>query len=131
MKVWLVLIGIQVMILALGFAFLGEQFLAVAIFGAPVVNLLLWTGLICLAGCAASATPRSGFHRRMMQVLLIAAVIWFPVSLGIFGNAHFSGTTPFLWQAWLAGTASIILLSLGSILSSMLRRLLAGTSKPT
>jgi len=103
---------------------MGADFAELSILHAPVVNLLLWTGLISLAGLAAIATTGST-HRRLARLLLVGAIAWFPLSLMIFGNARFSGTTDFLWQLWLYGTAGLILACLASLLASAAARLLA------
>jgi len=117
MRYWLLALALQILILALGFGLMGAGFADVSLFHAPVVNLLLWTGLITLAGLAASAASRL-FHRVVGQLLLVVAVIWFPVSLLIFGNARFSGTSYLLWQMWLYGTVALVLLSLVSLAAS-------------
>lgn len=99
MRFWLLAIGLQALILALGSGLWGAAFLGVSVLHAPVVNLLLWTGLISLAGLAASAATHY-LHRAQALALLLAAIAWGPLSLLIFGNARFSGTTPLLWQAY-------------------------------
>ncbi len=119
MKYWLFAIMVQIMILVLGFFLLGGDFMEVSILRAPVVNLLLWTGLISLAGLAASAA-RHRLHRGLGLALLILAVAWFPLSLLIFGNVRFSGTSHFLWQLCLSGTAALVLVSLLSLVASAL-----------
>ncbi|WP_376691755.1 hypothetical protein [Wenzhouxiangella sp. EGI_FJ10409] len=113
MKAWALALFVQLLILALGFGLKGPAFTAVSVLNAPVVNLILWTCLITLAGLAISAATRP-VHRWLTAVLLVAAVCWFPISLLVFGNARFSGTSDFLWQAWLIGTG---LLLVGSLLS--------------
>lgn len=117
MKIWLLSLAVQLLILFLGFGLMGESFLDVSILHAPVVNLLLWTGLITFAGLAASAAERP-IHRWLTTGLLLVAIVWFPVSLMIFGNARFSHTTSFLWQTWLVGTGLLVLGSLLSLTAS-------------
>lgn len=117
MKYWLLAILLQSIILALGFWLLGAAIVEIRILHAPVVNLLLWTGLISLAGLATSAA-RHRLHRGLGLALVILAVAWFPLSLLIFGNARFSGTTHALWQLWLSGTATLVLVSLLSLVAS-------------
>jgi hypothetical protein len=117
MKAWGLALLIQVTILALGLGFMGARFLEIKLFHAPLVNLLLWTGIISLAGLAASAAG-AGFHHGLGRLLLVAAAAWFPVSLLIFGNARFSGTSDFLWQTWLVGTGMLVLSSLMSLIVS-------------
>lgn len=102
---------------------MGTDFAEVTILHAPIVNLLLWTGLICLAGLAASAA-NGKIHRRLGRLLLVSAIAWFPLSLMIFGNARFSGTTDLLWQLWLYGTAGLVLACVLSLLASAAARLL-------
>lgn len=117
MKFWTLVLFVQLLILGSGFGLMGEAFLDVTILDAPVVNLLLWTGLITLAGMAANAADRS-LHCQVTRLLMVIAVAWFPVSLMIFGNAYFSGTTNFLWQFWVVGTAGLVLGSLLSLTAS-------------
>ena len=117
MKIWLLVLLAQLLILLLGFGLMGAAFVEVSILHAPVVNLLLWTGLITFAGLATSAAKQS-IHRGLTWFLLAVAVVWFPVSLLIFGNARFSGTTSFLWLTWLSGTAGLVLGSLLSLAAS-------------
>ena len=124
MKYWILALVAHFLILAVGIGFMGEGFTDLSILHAPVVNLLLWTGLICLAGLAASATTGS-IHRRLARLLIVSAIVWFPLSLMIFGNARFSGTTDFLWQLWLYGTAGLVLACLASLLASAAARMLA------
>ncbi|QOC22394.1 hypothetical protein IC757_15505 [Wenzhouxiangella sp. AB-CW3] len=117
MRYWLLAIGLQVIILALGLGLQGASFVEVQLLHAPVVNLLLWTGLVSLAGLAASAARRR-LHRGLGLALVILAVSWFPISLLIFGNARFSGTSYFLWQLWLSGTATLVIASVLSLSAS-------------
>ena len=117
MKTWLIALAVQLLILFIGFGLMGPAFVDVRILHAPVVNLLLWTGLITFAGLAASAAKRP-IHRWLTWFLLAMAVVWFPVSLLIFGNARFSHTTAFLWQGWLIGTTVLVLGSLLSLAAS-------------
>ena len=117
MKYWLLAIVLQIIILVLGFWRFGGGFLEVSLRQAPVVNLLWWTGLISLAGLAASAA-RQKAHRGLGIALVILALAWFPISLLIFGNARFSGTSYFLWQLWLSGTATLVVASLLSLVAS-------------
>ncbi len=117
MRYWLLAIGLQIIILALGFWLLGGAFMEISILHAPVINLLLWTGLISLAGLAAGAA-RQRLHRGLGMALLLVAVAWFPLSLLIFGNARFSGTSYFLWQLWLSGTAALLITCLLSLTAS-------------
>lgn len=117
MKLWLLALLVQLLILSLGFGLMGADFAGVSILHAPVVNLLLWTGLVTIAGLAAGAANRP-LHRGLTRFVLVVAIAWFPVSLAIFGNARFSGTTDFLWQAWLIGTGLLILGSLLSLIAS-------------
>lgn len=119
---------VQITIVTLGVIFMGERFAALSIFHAPVVNLLLWTGLITLATLALSMAKRP-VHRRMCLVLVIAAVAWFPISLLIFGNARFSGTSAFLWQTWLWGSALLVVGSLASLFTSAVSGLSAPRRK--
>lgn len=113
MKHWALALLLQLAILSLGFGLEGAAFAAVSLLHTPVVNLLLWTSLITLAGLASSAAARP-FHQCLTQILLTTAVCWFPASLLIFGNARFAGTTDLLWQGWLIGTGLVLM---GSILS--------------
>ena len=124
MKYWTLALLAHFVTLAVGIVFMGEDMTALSILYAPVVNLLIWTGLICLAGLAASATT-GRVHRRLARLLLVSAIAWFPLSLMIFGNARFSGTTDFLWQLWLFGTAGLLVACLASLLASAAARLLA------
>ena len=124
MKYWILALLAHFLILALGIGFIGQDFTQLSILRAPVVNLLIWTGLVCLAGFAASATTGS-IHRRLARLLVVSAIAWFPLSLMIFGNARYSGTTDFLWQLWLYGTAGLVLACLASLLASAAARLLA------
>ena len=124
MKPWSLALLAHFLILAGGIGYMGADFAELSILHAPVVNLLLWTALISLAGLAASATT-GRIHRRLARLLLVSAIAWFPLSLMIFGNARFSGTTDFLWQLWLYGTAGLILACLASLLASAAARLLA------
>ncbi len=117
MKHWGVAILAHLLILAVGFGSMGAGFFDVAVFHAPVVNLLLWTGIICLAGLAFSAA-RPGLQRGLGWLLLTGALAWFPISVFIFGNARFSGTSVLLWNAWLIGTGGLILTSLLSLVGS-------------
>jgi len=117
MKYWTLALLAHIFILALGIGLMGEGFTELSILHAPVVNLLIWTGLICLAGLAASATAGI-IHRQLARLLLLSAIAWFPLSLMIFGNARFSGTSDFLWQLWLYVTAGLVLASLVSLLAS-------------
>jgi hypothetical protein len=117
MKFWILALVVQLLIMSLGFGLMGEAFVDISILHAPVVNLLLWTGLITFAGLAASAAQRP-IHRWLTWFLLAVAVIWFPVSLLIFGNARFSHTTAFLWQSWLIGTTVLVLGILLSLAAS-------------
>ncbi len=122
MQTWLIALAAQLLILSIGFVLMGADFVGVSILHAPVVNLLLWTGLITIAGLATSVAQRS-IHRRLTGLLLAVAVIWFPVSLLIFGNARFSNTTDFLWQFWLIGTSVLVLGSLLSLATSAISAL--------
>ncbi len=124
MKYWIFALVAHFLILAVGIGSMGEDFTELSILHAPIVNLLIWTGLTCLAGLAASVTTGS-IHRRLARVLLVSAIAWFPLSLMIFGNARFSGTSDVLWQLWLYGTAGLVLASLASLLISVAARLLA------
>ncbi|NBD96271.1 MAG: hypothetical protein GVY11_07345 [Gammaproteobacteria bacterium] len=117
MKYWMALIALQAAILALGFGAFGSELLELELLGAPVVNLLLWTSLVSLAGLAASAAVRR-WHRVLGRILLVIAIAWFPTSLMIFGNARFSGTTDLLWQAWLYGSAALLLTIVWSLAAS-------------
>ncbi len=128
MKPWLLALLVQVLVLSLGFGLMGADFTGVSILHAPVVNLLLWTGLITFAGLAASAANRP-LHRGLTRFLLVVAIAWFPLSLLIFGNARFSGTTDFLWQAWLIGTGLLIVSSLLSLIASAAKSIAAVYSK--
>lgn len=112
-----VVLLIQAAIVVLGIVLMGEAFADLSVLNAPIINLLLWTGLISLAALAWSLARRP-VHRTMGLVLVIAAVAWFPISLLIFGNARFSGTSTFLWQAWLQGTAALVLGCLASLAAS-------------
>ncbi|WP_376694860.1 hypothetical protein [Wenzhouxiangella sp. EGI_FJ10305] len=123
MKPWLLALLAQVLILSLGFGLMGSDFTGVSILHAPVVNLLLWTSLITFAGLAARTANRP-LHRGLTRFLLLVAIAWFPVSLAIFGNARFSGTTDFLWQAWLISTGLLIVSSLLSLIASAVTVLL-------
>jgi len=129
MKVWLLALLVQLLILLAGFGLMGAAFVELRIVHAPVVNLLLWTSLVTIAGLAASAARRP-VHRGLTRSLLVAAIVWFPVSLVIFGNARFSGTSDFLWQAWLTGTGLLIIGSLLSLLASAITRLLRRRPAP-
>ncbi len=117
MKIWLLVLLAQLLILLLGFGLMGPAFIEVSILHAPVVNLLLWTGLITFAGMATSVAKRP-IHRGATRILLLVAIVWFPTSLLIFGNARFSHTTAFLWQGWLIGTTVLVLGSLLSLAAS-------------
>lgn len=129
MKYWIFALVAHFLILAVGIGLMGEGFTELSILHAPIVNLLIWTGLTCLAGLAASATTGS-LHRRLARVLLVSAIAWFPLSLMIFGNARFSGTSDVLWQLWLYGTAGLVVASLASLLISVAARLLARYQLP-
>ena len=124
MKYWILALVAHFLILAVGIGFMGEDFTELSILHAPIVNLLIWTGLISLAGLAHSATT-GRTHRRLARLLLASAIAWFPLSLMIFGNARFAGTTDFLWQLWLYGTAGLLVACLASLLASAAARLLA------
>jgi len=124
MKLWIIALVAHLLILSVGIGFMGEDFTELSILHAPIVNLLLWTGLISLAGLAASAATVR-IHRRLARLLLVGAFAWFPLSLMIFGNARFSGTTDVLWQLWLYGTAGLVLVCLVSLLTSAAALLLA------
>ncbi|MCP1726602.1 putative neutral ceramidase superfamily lipid hydrolase [Natronospira proteinivora] len=121
MKIWLFAILFLCLVLALGFGLMGAGFFDVVFFNAPVVNLLMWAGLVCLAGLAFTGTGDPGMHRAVTGLLLFLAVAWFPVSLLIFGNARFSGTSEFLWSIWLVYTAGLPLLALFSLCFSGVR----------
>lgn len=53
MKLWSLALFAHFLILAIGIGFMGEGFTDLTILYASIVNLLLWTGLISLAGLAA------------------------------------------------------------------------------
>jgi hypothetical protein len=122
-KTWAIALFIQALTVATGIILLGAAFFDVSLFHAPVINLLLWTGLISLAGLATSLTKPLSVWRQLARLLLIFAILWFPVSLLIFGNARFSGTSYFLWQLWLAYTGLLLLLPLTSLAASAVGRL--------
>lgn len=128
MKLWLLALLVQLLILSLGFGLMGADFTGVSILHAPLVNLLLWTSLVTFAGLAASAANRP-LHRSFTRLLLVVAIAWFPASLAIFGNARFSGTTDFLWQAWLIATGLLIASSLLSLTASAAKSIAAVYSK--
>ncbi len=122
-KTWAIVLFIQVLIVAGGFALLGAGVFELRLAHAPVVNLLLWTGFISLAGLAASLAPQAGWWRQLARLLLAQAILWLPVSLLIFGNARFFGTSSYLWQLWLAYTGLLLLLPLTSLAASAVGRL--------
>lgn len=115
----------QLGVFSAGFGFMGVEFTALTVLSAPVVNILGWTTLVSLAAVGAALAPGASIHRSLAGALAVLAVAWFPVSLWIFGNARFSGTTDFLWTAWLTGTAALVLSILASLAASAIRRLLA------
>lgn len=122
-KTWAIALFIQALIVTAGIVFLGTAFFDLSVLHAPIINLLLWTGLISLAGLATSLTPPSSVWRQLARLLLTLAILWLPASLLIFGNAHFSGTSHFLWQLWLAYTGLLLLLPLTSLAVSTVSRL--------
>lgn len=77
MKLWSLAPLAHFMILAAGIGFMGEGFTELSILHAPVVNLMLWTALISLAGLAASATAGK-IHAWAGRLLLVIAIVWFP-----------------------------------------------------
>ncbi|GEM_PF-3015564 len=124
-----ILLLVQFLIVALGLVLMGERFMELSILNAPVINLLLWTGLTSLAGLALSTAKRP-VHQWICLALLVIALVWFPASLLIFGNARFSGTTAFLWQAWLIGTSLLVLGCLVSLAASAVASLFGRCRKP-
>jgi len=121
---WGLALLVQVVILLGGIALMGAEFAEVSFLHAPVINLLLWTGFITLAGLAASAAS-GRFHRRVGYLLMALAIAWFPISVLIFGNARFSGTSALLWGIWWRATGLLILTSLVSQAISATSALLA------
>jgi len=91
--------------------------------GLPFGNALAAVGLCAIAACGV-ATARRRVMRHVAFVALFASAAWLPVSIAMAGNLTlvFSGARGDAWIAWSAGVA---VLSIGSLALATLQRLVA------
>ena len=73
--------------------------------GLPVGNALAALGLCALAGAACVLAPPGSTRRRVAAAVLLAALLWLPVSIALAGNLalNFSGARGTLWFAMTVG----------------------------
>ncbi len=92
--------------------------------GLPLGNVLSALAPCAIAGAAVLLSVPRTACRGVSAAALIAAVAWLPVSAALAGNLalNFSG-----WRgtAWLAYTAAVVVLALGSLAWALAARLLA------
>lgn len=98
--------------------------------GLPLGNALASIGLCSFAGTAFYLSPVGSIRRRISGVVLLAAVLWLPVSIALAGNLalNFSGSRGSVWIIVSYATAIAVLGSLILAIAGALRNLFRDTS---
>jgi hypothetical protein len=82
--------------------------------GLPFGNVLAAVGLCSLAGAAFLLGPRASARRRFSRTVLLASLLWLPLSISLAGNValNFSGARG---AVWLAISSATTIAALGSL----------------
>jgi hypothetical protein len=98
--------------------------------GLPLGNVLASIGLCSFAGTAFYLSPVASIRRRISGVVLLAAILWLPISIALAGNLalNFSGFRGTVWMIISYATAIAVLGSLTLAIAGALRNLFRDTS---
>lgn len=91
--------------------------------GVPAGNLIAWAGLSAWATMALWATRPGSWLRWPAWLVVVLALVWFPVSVALLGNLRLSGGSGYGGVVWLYYSTGLVALPVVLLVFGLVARL--------